>query len=326
MNVTYKDYYKLLKVSKLASQEEIAKAFKKLARKYHPDLNPKDKQAEKNFKEINEAYIILKDPEKRKLYDQLDPNWQHGQNFQPPPGFENIQFDLKGNQTKFNTSGFSDFFETLLSGTIADADEKRFQHTQDRITFGRQQFEPRSRRGHDAVVSLNLTLEEAYCGGVKAITLTEQTQGQMPRVKILQVTIPKGVKDKTKIRLTGQGNPGISSDSAGDLFLKVHILKHHRFYLNGQHVMLDLPLTSWEAALGVRVRVPTLEGEVELTIPAGVSSGHKLRLPGLGLGVEPRRGDQLIQLMIVSQHHLNNNEKRLWEQLAATSTFKARDF
>ncbi len=320
MSVEYKDYYKILGVNKSSSQDEISKAYKKLARKYHPDLNPNDKDAENKFKEMNEAYEVLKDPEKRKLYDQLGPNWQHGQNFQPPPGYENAHFNFQGGGGGFDASGFSDFFETIFGGM-----------------GGRQggfggpggdyfrQSGPRPRRGRDAEAQIELSLEEAYRGGGKAINLQEQVPGQMPRTKTLQVTVPAGVKNGAKIRLSGQGNPGMGGGQAGDLYLKIRIAPHPVYTLDDNNVVYDLPLAPWEAALGAKVRVPTLDGDVDITIPAGSDSGQKLRLRGRGLGQGAKKGDQFVRLVIKSPKNLTDEEKALWQKLADGSGFTPRE-
>lgn len=311
----YKDYYKLLGVGKGASQDELSKAFKKLARKYHPDLNPNNAEAESKFKEINEAYEVLKDPEKRKLYDSLGPNWKDGQNFQPPPGFENFQFRSGG----FGAEGFSDFFETIFGGGGGFGGGR----------FGGDPFgRPMRSRGHDAEVRLSLTLEEAYRGGRKTISLQEQVRGAdgMPRVqqKTLEVNIPSGVKNGAKIRLAGQGSAGMGGGPAGDLLLQVDIVEHALFRLEGVHVLYDLRLAPWEAVLGCSVRVPTLDGPVEMTIPPGVSSGQKLRLAGKGLGKGASQGDQFVRIAIRSPKNLTDQERELWQELSRVSSFQAR--
>jgi curved DNA-binding protein len=307
----YKDYYNLLGVAKGAGQDEISKAFKKLARKYHPDLNPNNPEAESKFKEINEAYEVLKDPEKRKLYDSLGPGWKDGQNFQPPPGFENFQFRSGG----FGGEGFSDFFETIFGGSASFGGGEPFGRTM------------RS-RGRDAEVRLSLSLEEAYRGGRKTVTLQEQVRGAdgMPRVqhKTLDVNIPSGVKDGAKIRLAGQGSPGRGGGPAGDLLLQVAIEDHPLFRLEGVNVIHDLRLAPWEAVLGCTVRVPTLDGPVDMTIPAGVSSGQKLRLAGKGLGKGASQGDQYVRIVIRAPRSLSDRERDLWQELAHISSFQAR--
>ena len=339
MSVEYKDYYKLLGVSKTASQDEISKAYKKLARKHHPDLNPNDPEAERKFKEINEANEVLKDPEKRKLYDSLGPNWKDGQNFQRPPGFENAQYNFGGaGGQQFDAGAFSDFFETIFGGGMGGGGRARFSQGGSFGDFGGfgggmggGSYSRGPSRGSDANATLELTLEEAYRGGAKAISLQEQTIGPdgSPRLgtKTLSVNIPAGVREGGKIRLSGQGNPGRAGGKAGDLYLKVKILPHPLFKLEEGNVILDLPLAPWEAALGAKVRVPTLDGAVEMQIPAGSSSGRKLRLAGKGLGGKGRRGDQLVRLMVQVPSTLSDEQRDLWQKLAAASAdFSPRTF
>lgn len=310
MAVSYKDYYKLLGVERGARAEEISKAYKKLARQYHPDLNPGDKQAEDKFKEINEAYEVLKDPEKRKLYDQLGPEWQHGQQFQGNPGFGNAHFTFNGQ--RFDGSGFSDFFETLFGGAGGG---RGAQFGPD--PFGG--FSSRSRRGRDVEAELSLSLEEALRGGRRAVTL------QMPQgPKTLEVNVPAGIREGAKLRLAGQGDPA-PGGTPGDLFLRVRYLAHPLFKVEGENLHCDVALAPWEAALGARVAVPTLEGEVELSIPAGSSSGRKFRLRGKGLGSGVNRGDLLARVMIKVPARLSAEESELWQKLAQVSSFKARD-
>lgn len=320
----YKDYYKLLGVSRSASKDEIGKAFKKLARKYHPDLNPNDAKAEGKFKEINEAYEVLKDEKKRKLYDQFGADWEHGQNFQPPPGYENAGFGGGG----FSQGGFSDFFETIFGGAGGGGSSFRGGFSQG--GFGGQGYQPRPRRGSDSEAVYELTLDEAYRGGTKSITLQEQVAGPdgIPRMstKTLDVKVPAGVKDGQKIRLAGQGNPGMNGGPRGDLYLRIRLLPHHLYKVTDNDVVLDLPLTPWEAALGATVRIPTLDGAVEMKIPPGIGSGKKLRIKGRGLGSGTRRGDQFVRIMIQSPDRLSSEERRLWEELQNASSFTPRDF
>jgi curved DNA-binding protein len=317
----YKDYYKLLGVSRSASKDEISKAFKKLARKYHPDLNPNDAGAEAKFKEINEAYEVLKDEKKRKLYDQFGSNWEHGQNFQPPPGYENMDFGgFSGFGGGGSGAGFSDFFETIFGGGGGSF----------RGGFQQGGYQQRPRRGADAEASYELTLEEAYRGGKKSITLQEQVQGPegIPRMstKTLEVTVPPGIKDGQKIRLAGQGNPGMSGGSKGDLYLKIRLMPHHMFKVADADIVLDLPLAPWEAALGASLRIPTLDGAVEMKIPPGIGSGKKLRIKGRGLGSGARKGDQYVRIMIQVPERLSEAERELMEKLRDTSDFKPRTF
>ena len=311
MAVSYKDYYKLLGVEREAKAEEISKAYKKLARKYHPDLNPGDKQAEEKFKEINEAYEVLKDPEKRKLYDQLGPNWQHGQQFQGEPGYENVHFTFNGKS--FAGSGFSDFFETLFGGAAAGGGRG--------ANFGPDPFggfSSRPRRGRDVEAELPLSLEEASSGGRRTVTL------QMPQgPKTLEVNVPAGIREGAKLRLAGQGDPA-PGGTPGDLFLRVRYLPHPQFKVEGENLHCDVALAPWEAVLGAKVAVPTLEGQVELNIPAGSSSGRKFRLRGKGLGSGVNRGDLLARVMIKVPAQLSAEERELWQKLADMSSFKAR--
>lgn len=311
MAVSYKDYYKLLGVERGTKTEEISKAYKKLARKYHPDLNPGDKQAEEKFKEINEAYEVLKDPEKRKLYDQLGPNWQHGQQFRGEPGYENVHFTFNGKS--FDGSGFSDFFETLFGGAAAGGGRG--------ANFGPDPFggfSSRPRRGRDVEAELPLSLEEASSGGRRTVTL------QMPQgPKTLEVNVPAGIREGAKLRLAGQGDPA-PGGTPGDLFLRVRYLPHPQFKVEGENLHCDVPLAPWEAVLGAKVAVPTLEGQVELSIPAGSSSGRKFRLRGKGLGSGVNRGDLLARVMIKVPAQLSAEERELWQKLADVSSFKAR--
>ncbi len=301
MAVAYKDYYQLLDVPRTASKDDIAKAYKKLARKHHPDLNPGDAAAEERFKDINEAYEVLKDDEKRRLYDQLGPNWQHGQQFQGAPGFENMHFNFGG-----QGGDFSDFFETLFggggraSGFGADP-------------FGQFGGRARARRGRDAESELVLTLEEVARGGEKTLSVSGP---EGPRT--LSVNIPAGVRDGGKIRLAGQGRPGAAGGPAGDLFLVIRYAPHPTFQVEGDNIVCEVEIFPWEAVLGVKTRVPTLEGAVEMNIPGGSGSGRKLRLRGKGLGPANARGDELVRIAIKAPDpaRLTPRQKELWEELA----------
>jgi curved DNA-binding protein len=290
-----------------------------MAKKYHPDLNQGNKNAEAKFREVNEAYEVLKDDEKRKLYDRLGPNWQHGQNFQRPPGFEDSTFTYSGGPAgmggmrgaNFDGTSFSDFFETLFGG--GGGRGQNFGPD----PFGN--FNRKAKRGKDSEADLPLTLEEAYHGGHKAVNINS-VQGQ----KELEVTIPAGVKEGARIRLAGQGEPGIGGQ-AGDLYLRVRLLPHKNFSLEQNNLLYDLDVAPWEAVLGIKLRVPTLDGEVEINLPAGCSSGKKLRMRERGMGSGSNKGDQFIRVNIRVPESLTDEEKRQWEALAATSPFKARN-
>ncbi|WP_320170779.1 J domain-containing protein [Maridesulfovibrio sp.] len=333
MSVKYKDYYKLLGVSRTAEKEEISKAFKKLARKYHPDLNPDNADAEQKFKEINEAYEVLKDPEKRKMYDQFGSDWEHGQNFRPPPGYENAHFGGFGGA---GGGDFSDFFETIFGGgggfsgaSFGGASGFGGQGFGGQ-SFGGAGFQQRPRKGTDSETTLQLTLEEAYKGGSKSITVQERATGPgghpMVQSKTLDVNIPAGIKDGQKIRLAGQGSPGPNDGPRGDLYLKIRLAPHQYFKVEDNNVILDLDLTPWEAALGTRVKLPTLEGMIEMNIPAGIGSGKKLRVKGRGMGSGARKGDQFVRIMIQVPKGDSEEMTRLWQEMAAKSDFNPRPF
>ncbi len=319
MSVAYKDYYKILGVSKDASKEEIAKAYKKLARKYHPDLNKDDKKAEDRFKEVNEANEVLKDPEKRRLYDQLGPNWKDGQNFQRPSGFENMRYNFSGGGPGAGggLGGFSDFFETLFGGGFGGR-STGFEGNPFGQAGSFNGFSQGPRRGNDVEASITLTLEEAYNGGKKPVTL-QGSSGQ----RSLEVNIPAGVKPGARIRLTGQGEEGRSGPN-GDLYLRIQIAPHPEFSLDDVDVIYDLTLAPWEAALGTKIRVPTLTGAVELNISPGTSSGKKLRIRGKGLGAGQAKGDQFVRIGIAVPDSLSPEERELWTKLQEISTFKPR--
>lgn len=357
MSVKYKDYYDILGVKRAASQEEISKAYKKLARKYHPDLNPDNKEAEEKFKEMSEAYEVLKDPEKRKLYDSLGPNWQSGQDFRPPPGQEQFHFTFRPGQGgrgaggfSAGAGGFSDFFEFLFGGAAGAPGGQRpggftaggprggggtpggagFEDIFGQFAGGGRGgggYARRPSRGADAEAKLELSLEEAYRGGGKTLTLQEQVVGESgPQLstKTLNVNIPPRIKDGARIRLAGQGNPGPGGGEPGDLYLKIKILPHPRFNLEGENIILDLPLAPWEAALGAIVRVETLDGPVDLNIPAGSSSGQKLRLRGRGLGSAKNPGDLYVRLMVKVPKAASDAERELWNELAKVTGYSPR--
>ena len=323
MSVEYKDYYQVLGVSRTASQDEIAKSYKKLARKYHPDLNQSGKEAaEEKFKEINEAYEVLRDEEKRRMYDQLGSNWQHGQQFQGAPGFEHFNFNFgnaKGGQTfTGGGSGFSDFFDMLFGGLGGGGGRPGAQ-----MHFGADPFsgfagfaggrDKHGIRGQDVEANVTITLEEAYKGGRKAVTV-QSHNGQ----RTLDFSIPAGIREGARIRLTGQGEPGMGEGKPGDLYLRVQLAAHPKFKVDGNDVLYDLELRPWEAALGVTVRIPTLDGEVDLAIAPGTSSDRKLRLRGKGLGGGPNKskGDHIIRLIIRMPEKINDAQRELWNALA----------
>jgi len=269
----YKDYYKIMGIEKEASQDEIKRAYRKLARKYHPDVS-KEADAEVRFKEVGEAYEALKDPEKRAAYDQLGANWEAGQDFNPPPGWD-AGFEFSGGgYTGGDASTYSDFFESLFGRDFGSA-----QHGQQRKSY--------SARGEDHHAKVMIDLEDAYQGATRGITLQSPELDSNGHVinkqRSLKVKIPKGVKQGQRIRLSGQGSAGMGGASAGDLYLEIAFNPHSIYTVDGHDVYLDLPITPWEAALGAKVKVPTPNGPVDLSITAGTTSGKKLRLKGRGI-------------------------------------------
>ena len=319
MAVKFQDYYETLSVGRNASGDEIKKAYRKLARKYHPDVNQKN-GAEEKFKQVNEAHEVLKDPEKRKLYDQLGPDWQAGQDFRPPPGWENVHFEFgTGAQAEaFNFGGgFSDFFETLFGGRMGGGGAAR---------AGQGSWVMHG-QNHEAEIAISL--EDGYHGATRTITLQGQEiddQGQLqPTLQNLQVKIPSGVTDGTRIRLNGKGGEGMGGGPPGDLYLRVKLEPHPRFRVDGHDLQIDVPLAPWEAALGATVAVDTLDGTVNLKIPPGSQSGQKLRLRGKGLSRNgDGRGDLFAQVKIVVPKELDPKEKELFSEMAKVSSFEPR--
>lgn len=301
----YKDYYKILGVAKDADQAEIKKAYRRLARKYHPDVS-KESGAEARFKEVNEANEVLSDPEKRRAYDQLGPNWKAGQDFRPPPGWEHMGGFGQGGFSGGagfggGGAGFSDFFETLFGAGMR----------QGAGGHGRGGFRA---RGQDQEARIDIDLEDAYHGGRHTVRLGGKT---------LNVNIPAGVTEGQRIRLGGQGQPGMGGGPAGDLFLVLHIRPHALYRLDGRDVNLVLPLAPWEAALGAQVTVPTLAGKVDLRIPAGSGSGRRMRLKGRGLPGNPP-GDQYVELRIETPPAETDAHRDFYERMRQELPFDPR--
>jgi curved DNA-binding protein len=322
MAVKFKDYYDILGVSRNATQDEIQRAYRKLARKYHPDVN-KEPGAEEKFKEINEAYEVLKDPEKRSKYDQLGSHWRAGQDFRPPPGWD-VHFDFGGGpgQSEFFWSGrgdFSDFFEMLFG---------RSGFGRSRSAAGTQTGGVWRQPGAGREAVLRISLEDAYHGAVKTLTLPPEAPGiagvGRPG-KTLEVKIPKGILPGQKIRLAGQGQEGMGGGRPGDLYLKVELEPHPVYRLEGRDLYMDLPITPWEAALGAEVPVKTLSGTYSLKVPAGSQSGQKLRLRGKGMpNPKGAPGDLYAVLKIVVPKKLSKEEKDLFRRLGEVSRFNPR--
>lgn len=310
MPVQYKDYYQSLGVARTASADEIKKSFRKLARLYHPDVAKDKKKAEEKFKEINEAYEVLSDADKRKKYDELGANWKSGAEFRQPPGnggFGGSQAFRGGGggrpgaqEFEFEGTGFSDFFEQMFGGA------RRGPNGFGRA--GNPQFAEPSR---DIEGDIMVTLEEAQSGSVRTVTVRHEN-----RTDSQQVKIPAGITEGQKLRIAGRGQAG------GDLYLRVRLAKHPDFEVDGHNLIHELELAPWEAALGAEIAVPTLEGRVNIKIPAGTASGQKLRVRGRGLGTT---GDLLVTTKIVVPGKITDVQKKLWEQLAKESKFNPRD-
>jgi curved DNA-binding protein len=321
----YKDYYKALGVSKKASRDAIQKAYRKLARKLHPDVNTSD-GAEARFKEINEAYEVLKDPEKRARYDRFGSAWKQAQHTGgPPPGFEDIfgfDFGRPGAaRVEFDgsASGFSSFFDMLFGAAGGGG---RQQASWSTGGWPGAQAARGPSRGQDREALIRLTLEEAARGGSREIQMTEPETGQSRK---LRVKIPPGVRPGQRIRLADQGGPAPPGGTRGSLYLKVELLPHPRYRLEGSDLLTTLPLSPWEAALGGKVTLDTLQGERTVRIPPGSSSGRKIRLRGLGFpGAGEAKGDLYAEIKIVVPDTLTEREKRLFSELAEASPFEAR--
>lgn len=282
----YKDYYKILQVDRDVSQAELKKSYRKLARKYHPDVS-KLANAEERFKEVNEAYEVLGDEEKRAQYDNLGANWQNGQSFNPPPGWDG-GFDFSqfaGGSNKGNAGGFSDFFESMFGGG--------FQQTHQ--GFNQQRQKPPSE-----IMNLTVSLEEVYEGKNKRIRL--------PNGKSVEVKIPKNIEAGKKIRLAGKGSQG------GDLHLKILVAKHPVFKRVGKDIFYNLKIAPWEAALGTTAKVQTLSGNINLKIPAGAESGKKMRIKGKGLSGNPP-GDQFVILQIVTPPASSVADREFYQEM-----------
>jgi len=329
MSVQYQDYYQILGVERNADPKQIKAAYRKLARKWHPDLHTgkKKEQAEEKFKQINEAYEVLSDPDKRAKYDRLGSNWRAGDQFTPPPGSEGFYTYTTTDFDPADLGGFSSFFEVLFGGAR--------RNRQARNDFGA--YYDRPMRGEDVQSQIDITLGEALHGGTRSFTIssasacpecrgqgfTEQGfcprcggTGSVPEHKTLQVNIPAGVYQGSRIRLKGQGGAGVNGGPRGDLHLKVNILPHPLFKVQESDVETELTITPEQAVLGDKLTVPTLEGNITMTVPAGSHNGRRMRIKGKGLPKKDgTRGDQYVRIKIDIPRDLSDEERELYRRL-----------
>lgn len=319
MAVQFRDYYETLGVAKTATDDEIRSAFRKLARKYHPDVAKEKATAEEKFKQINEAYEVLSDPEKRRKYDELGANWNQPGGFQPPQdwggggfpggGFQRYGGGDGGVEFEFGGTGFSDFFEAFFGGGRG------------RSAFGGAGFGGRrspAEPGRDVEADILVTLEEALHPTKRTVSLR---RGNSQKVETYQVTIPRGVREGQRIRLKGQGEAGTQGGKSGDLFLRVRLARHPDFSVDGSDLIHEANIEPWQAVLGGELHVPTLEGSARLKLPGGTQNGQRFRLRAHGLPTAAGgRGDLYVIARLRVPKKLTERERELWQQLAALRT------
>lgn len=352
LSVSYRDYYQILGVPRDAKPDAVKKAYRKLAAKFHPDVN-KDKGAEDKFKEINEAYEVLSDPEKRKLYDELGSNWQAGQEFRPPPGWEQQFRPGSGERVRargphgagpqgaaeFYVGDFSDFFEALFGGGGFGAGGFRQARGFGRgfegaggegpgAEFFRQARGGGSMKGDTHEAELAISIVEAINGARKRISLSSMQPGEAasePKVKTYDVTVPAGSTDGTVIRLAGQGGAGVGGGASGDLLLRIRVMPDETYSLKGNDLYVRTRVAPWEAVLGSQIDVPLPSGSVRMKIPPGAQTGMKLRLKGKGAkGKTGDRGDAYVDIEIAVPRSPSKEEQELFEKLAEVSKFDPR--
>jgi curved DNA-binding protein len=328
MSVKYEDYYKTLGVSRTASADDIQQAYRSLARKYHPDIN-KEKGAEATFKHINEAYEVLKDPEKRKRYDALGENWKAGQDFRPPPGWEGQRARSgrrAANVDVGDMGGFSDFFDAIFGGSgFGQRSSSWSTSARGNGSNRRAKAEP----GQDVEADITISLADVYHGTTRRLELqsAEPDDNGGPITKSLEIKIPAGISEGSTIRLAGQGHPSPYGGPSGDLLLRVRVAPDPRFEVLGNDLKTVLPISPSEAVLGAKIAVPLFVSEATVTIPPGSQSGQKLRLRGKGLpkrGSHGEHGDMLVEIRIVVPKEPSADERALYEQLSSISNFRPR--
>lgn len=331
MAVQFRDYYEILGVSKDASQDEIKKAFRKLARKNHPDVNSDKEAAEERFKEINEAYEVLGDPEKRKKYDSLGPNWDQTGGFDPGGGYGGNAGGYSGYpggggaQYEYHfggSTGFSDFFESMFGGRAAGDPFGDFAGGRTRARRSTQPIP-----GEDIEADLLVRIEEVMQGATREIRLARPSADptQPPKESTIRVKIPKGIGEGQMIRCGGMGYPGHNGGASGDLYLRVRLERHPFYRVRGKDVVCDLSLAPWEAVLGAKVQIPTPHGDVTLTIQPNTQPETEMRLRGKGLPTSGGgHGDLYVAISVALPEQSTAEERELWEKLRDTSRFKPR--
>lgn len=304
----YKDYYKILGVDRKATQDEIKKAFRKLAMKYHPDQNKDNKQAEEKFKEINEAYEVLSDPQKRERYDQLGSSYAQWQQRGGNPGNFNWSEWYGGQGAQVNPEdfgdifgGFSDFFRVIFGGMPASGSTQFRQATRP----GARQV---NRQPAKLEQKVQITLEEAYSGTQRILQVDDRR---------IEVKIPAGARNGTKVRVAGAG-PANGFGQKADIYLVIEVLPHNRYSVNGSDLTTEVKIDLFTAVLGGKVTVPTLSGNVSLTIPPGTQPGQKFRLSGRGMPILKSAnsfGDLYVQVIVEIPKKLTDNQRRLFEEM-----------
>lgn len=310
----FKDYYKVLGVDRAANADAIKKAYRKLAREHHPDLS-KAADASTRMQEINEAYDVLRDPERRAAYDRVGKGFEGGREFRPPPDWD-AGFEFSGGPQDFaDLTGHSDFFEALFGSARRGAAHGRARD---------QQF---AARGQDHHAKILVSVEDAFHGATRQVGMQSPALDEEGRVvlreRVLEVNIPKGIRAGQQIRLAGQGAPGMGGGSPGDLYLEIGFAPHPRYRVDGRDLYLDLPVAPWEAALGASVRVPTPDGALEMTVPAGSQTGRKLRLKGRGIPGSPA-GDLYVMLKLVLPAADSEAAQAIYRQMAKDLAFDPR--
>jgi curved DNA-binding protein len=309
----YKDYYQILDIDRSATQDAVKTAYRKLARKYHPDIN-REAGAEDKFKELGEAYEVLKDTKKRAAYDQLGAEWKSGQNFEAPPQWD-TGFKHSGRRDGADRAEFSDFFETLFRREQGDPQQ------------GKQHYEFHA-QGEDHHAKIEIALTDSYAGATRSLSLSSPQLDANGHVTVksrsINVKIPKGVVEGQHIRLAGQGAPGAGKGQSGDLYLEVQFAKDPIYRVIGTDVYLDLPISPWEAALGSKIKIPTPIGNVEMSIPKNSRSGQKLRLKKRGIPAKAP-GDLFAVLQIVVPAAKSEKDTELYTQMSRQMKFNPRE-